>query len=46
MHDVDNKDEENLPPSTSPEVIELLDTSNDGIETKGTKIIYFSTGMS
>ena len=37
--DKNSKDEESLPPSSSPEVIELLDTSNDDIKTKVTKII-------
>ena len=34
-----SKDEESLPSSGSPEVTELLDTSNDDIKTKVTKII-------
>ena len=44
--DKNSKDEESLPPSSSPEVIELLDTSSDDIKTKVTKIImiYKETG--
>ena len=37
--DKNSKDEESLPPSTSPEVVELLDTSSDDIKTKVTNII-------
>ena len=37
--DKNSKDEESLPPSSSPEVIELLDISNDDIKRKVTKII-------
>ena len=44
--DKNSKDEESLPPSSFPEVIELLDTSSDDIKTKVTKIIkiYKETG--
>ena len=37
--DKNSKDEESLHPSSSPEVIELLDTSNDDIKSKVNKII-------
>ena len=37
--DKNSKDKESLPPSSSPEVIELLDTSSDDIKTKVTMII-------